>query len=65
MSSHNNGTILSKEDFTDNVRYRNGFEPNNLSRYCDGYGAVITTEHGLHCKHGRLVHEQHHATADT
>ncbi len=49
----------------DKVRYRNGFEPNNLPWYCDGCGAVLTTEHGLNRKHGWLVHKRHNATADT
>ena len=65
LPSHKNGTILSKKDFTDNIRYRNRFKPNNLPWYCDGCGTVLTTEHGLNCKFGGLVYKRHDATANT
>ncbi len=65
MPFYKNGTILLKEELIHNVRYRNGFEPNNLPRYCDGCSAMFTTKHGLNCKHGGLVHERHGATAGT
>ena len=65
VPSHKNGTTLSKEEFSDNLRYRNGFEPLNIPQFCDGCGAEFTTEHGLNCKVGGLVHERHDATADT
>ena len=58
------GTCLSKEEFVDNIRYRNGFAPTNLPEFCDGCGAPFTTEHGLNCKVGGPVHERHDAQAD-
>ena len=64
VPTHRNGTTLSAEEFTDNIRYRNGFEPTNLPQFCDGCGAQFSTEHGLNCKHGGLVNERHDATAD-
>ena len=65
VPSHKNGTTLSKEEFSDNLRYRNGFEPLNIPQFCDGCGAEFTTEKGLNCKVGGLVHERHDTTADT
>ena len=53
VPSHKNGTILSKEEFSDNTLIRNGFEPLNIPQFCGGFGAEFTTEHGLNCKVGR------------
>ena len=60
-----NGTTLSKEEFSDNLRYRCGFEPINLPEYCDGCGEVFSVEHGLNCKKGGLVNARHEDVADT
>ena len=46
------------------MRFRFGFEPTNLPEFCDGCGEQFTTEHGLNCKSGGLVHERHEAAAD-
>ena len=58
------GTTLSRDEFVDNVRWRNGFAPTNLPETCDGCGERFTTEHGLNCKVGGLVHERHEIGAD-
>jgi hypothetical protein len=58
------GTLLSRDEFVDNARWRNGFAPTNLPETCDGCGERFTTEHGLNCKVGGLVHERHEIVAD-
>jgi len=58
------GTTLSRDEFVDNVRWRNGFAPTNLPETCDGCGERFTTKHGLNCKVGGLVHERHEIGAN-
>jgi hypothetical protein len=59
-----NGTVLSKDEWDDNFRYRYGHQPLNLPAHCDGCGERFSTEHGLNCKHGGLVNERHDDVAD-
>jgi len=59
VPSIKNGTVLSKEEWDDNFRYRYGIQPLNLPTHCDGCGERFSTERGLNCKHGGLVNERH------
>jgi len=54
-----NGTILSAEDFRDNLRLRYNLKPLGMPDLCDGCGAKMTVEHALQCKVGGLVHCRH------
>jgi len=64
IPSTKNDTMLAREEWSDNCRYRYGFEPTNLPEYCDGCGEQFTTEHDLNCKKGGLVDERHADAAD-
>eukprot|EP00984_Skeletonema_dohrnii_P026566 scaffold15910_cov139-Skeletonema_dohrnii-CCMP3373.AAC.2 len=54
-------SILSAEEFRDNVRLRYNPKPLDMPDLClcDGCGANMTVEHALHCKVGGLVHCRH------
>ena len=54
-----NDTILSAEEWRDNVRLRYNFKPMEMPDLCDGCGAKLTVEHALQCKVGGLVHMRH------
>ena len=54
-----NGTILSAEQWRDNVRLLYNLEPLNMPSKCDGCGAKLTVDHALSCKKGGLVHMRH------
>lgn len=64
VPSQQNGTILSRDEFTDNLHYRFGFMPTNLPEYCDGCGDSFTAKHGLNSKKGGLVTARHDDVAD-
>lgn len=57
--SYRNGTLLSAEEFFDNVRLRFNLAPLNMPQHCDGCGSRMTVEHALQCKKGGLVHIRH------
>jgi hypothetical protein len=56
-----NGSIVSAEEFPDNVRLRYNPKPLDMPDLCqcDGCEANMTVEHALHCKVGGLVHCRH------
>ena len=64
MPSKLNGTLLSKDEFCDNVRLRYGMRPTNLCERCDGCGAGFLVDHALSCKKGGLVCQRHDSTRD-
>ena len=59
-----NDTILSKDEFFDNIRLRYGMRPVNLCDRCDGCGAGFSVEHALSCQKGGLVCQRHDDTRD-
>ena len=59
-----NGTLLSMEEWRDNVRLQYGMRPVGLCERCDGCGAGFTVEHGLSCKKGGLVCQRHDDVRD-
>jgi hypothetical protein len=54
-----NGTVLSAEEFRDNLRLRYNLLPLDLPEKCDGCGAGFSVDHALSCKVGGLVHIRH------
>ena len=58
------GTVLSYQEWHDNISLRYGWTPNGLPRTCDGCGAGFTVEHGLNCKKGGLVSLRHNDECD-
>ena len=57
---HNlNGTVLSAEEFRDNLRLRCGLEPQHLPARCDGCSDRFTVEHALQCRKGGLILQRH------
>ena len=54
-----NGTILSAEEWRDNVRLLFNLEPLDMPQHCDGCMSRMTVEHALSCKKGGLVHARH------
>eukprot|EP00956_Cyclotella_meneghiniana_P042116 scaffold248361_cov42-Cyclotella_meneghiniana.AAC.1 len=54
-----NGTVLSSEEFRDNLRLRYNLKPLGMPETCDGCGKQMTVEHALSCKVGGLVHIRH------
>jgi len=53
------GTLLSRQEFSDNLRLRYGMRPIGLCDRCDGCGAGFSIEHGLSCSVGGLVGQRH------
>ena len=58
------GTVLSYQEWHDNISLRYGKTPQGLPRKCDGCGAGFTVEHGLNCKKGGLVSLRHNDVHD-
>jgi hypothetical protein len=58
------GTVLSREEWLDNVYLRYGLQLRNLPRMCDGCGKSFSVEHGLGCKTGGLVGARHNDARD-
>ena len=57
---HNlNGTVLSADEFRDNLRLRCGLEPQHLPARCDGCSDRFTVEHALQCRKGGLILQRH------
>ncbi len=50
---------LSQEKFQDNLTIRYGLRPRGLPERCDGCREPFTVEHGLSCKKGVFVGQQH------
>ena len=44
-----NGTVLTAEEFRDNLRLRFGLTPKHLPARCDGCSAQFTVEHAMTC----------------
>jgi hypothetical protein len=53
------GTELLQEEFQDNLFIRYGLRPRGLPDHCDGCREPFTVEHGLSCKKGGFVGQQH------
>ena len=54
-----NDTVLSAEEFCDNLHHRFGLTPLHLPSRCDGCQQRFTVEHALQCKKGGLIHSRH------
>ena len=54
-----NGTVLSTEEFRDNLLLRYNLTPSNLPNKCDGCQQPFTITHALNCKHGGLINLRH------
>ncbi len=53
------GTELSREEFQDNLTIRYGLRPRGLPKHCNGCREPFMVEHGLSCKKGGFVGQQH------
>ena len=58
-----NGTELSPEEFTDNLRIRYGNPIPELPQKCDGCGANFSVDHALTCHKGGLILQRHNDLA--
>jgi hypothetical protein len=58
------GTVLTREEWLDNVYLRYGLQLRDLPRKCDGCGKSFSVEHGLSCKTGGLVGARHNDARD-
>ncbi len=59
IPNHFDGTELSWEEFQDNVAIHYGLCPRGLPEHCVGCREPFTVEHGLSCKKGGFVGQQH------
>ncbi len=59
IPNHFNGTELSREEFQDNLTICYGLHPRGLPERCDGCREPFRVEHGLSCKKGGFVGQQH------
>ncbi len=50
---------MLQEEFQDNLAIRYGLRPRGLPERCDGCREPFTVEHGLSCKKGGFVGQQH------
>ena len=64
LPSRWHGTLLSYDEWRDNIRLRYGMELLRLWSSCDGCGADFTVEHALSCKVGELIHVRHDDICD-
>ena len=64
ISDHFGWTVLSLQEWHDNLSLRYGKIPKGLPRNCDGCGAGFTVKHGLNCKKGGLVTIRHNDVRD-
>ena len=53
------GTLLTRDEFQDNLRLRYGLRPLCVCSYCDGYDEGFSVEHRLSCTKGGLVTMRH------
>ena len=58
-----NGTVLSAEEFRDNLRLRFGLDPLHLPDRCDGCSQPFTVEHAMQCRQGGLILQRHNDVA--
>ena len=58
-----NGTVLSIEEFRDNLRLRFGFPPLHMPGRCGGCGAKFTVDHAMCCQKGGLIVRRHNDLA--
>ncbi len=59
IPNHFDGTELSREEFQDNLAICYGLRPRGLPERCNGCREPFTVEHGLSCKKGGFVGQQH------
>ncbi len=59
ISNHFDRTELSREEFQDNLTIRYGLRPRGLPKRCNGCREPFTVQHGLSCKKGGFVGQQH------
>jgi hypothetical protein len=59
IPNHFDGMELSREEFQDNLAIRYSLRPRGLPKRCNGCREPFTVEHGLSCKKGGFVGQQH------
>mmetsp|Transcript_4493 Transcript_4493/g.9665 ORF Transcript_4493/g.9665 Transcript_4493/m.9665 type:complete len:151 (+) Transcript_4493:354-806(+) len=58
-----NRTLLSAEEFNDNLRIRFGLTPLHLPDHYDGFSSPFTMEHAMQCRQGGLILQRHNNVA--
>jgi hypothetical protein len=53
------GMELSQEEFQDNLAICYGLHPRGLPKHCNGCRELFMVKHGLSCKKGGFVGQQH------